>query len=86
MGFHKVSPTRNMRTPRAHLERKENGDVYAVLKLGFKKDSPKFQYCFIGANVGTLTFKENIIIKHPKFKGIDAFEGWCMKYCAEHEI
>lgn len=86
MGFHKISPTRNMRLPHAHLDRKESGDVYGVLKLGFKKDSPMFRYCFIGSNTGTLTYKESIIAKHPKFKGLDAFERWCTRYVAEHEI
>ena len=37
MGFHKTSATRNMRQPQAHLDRRDNGDVYAVLKLNFKK-------------------------------------------------
>ncbi len=86
MGFHKTSATRNMRTTHAHLDRKENGDVYAVFKLNFKKDAPRFEYCFIGANAGVLAYDSKVINKHPKFKGIDAFEGWCRKYCAEHDL
>ena len=86
MGFHRTSATRNMRTTRAHLDRKENGDVYAVYKLGFTKDSSRFEYCFIGANVGVLAYDGKVINKHPKFKGIDAFEGWCRMYCAEHDL
>lgn len=75
-----------MRLPHAHLDRKESGEVYSVLKLGFKKDSPMFKYCFIGSNTGTLTYKESIIAEHPKFKGLDAFERWCTRYVAEHEV
>jgi len=86
MGFHKTSATRNMRTTHAHLDRKENGDVYAVFKLGFNKDASRFEYCFIGENVGILTYDGKEIANHPKFKGIDAFEGWCRKYCAEHDL
>ena len=86
MGFHTNKPSRNMRTTHAHLERKENGDVYGVFKLGFNKDASRFEYCFIGANVGVLTYDGKTINKHPKFKGIEAFEGWCRKYCAEHEL
>lgn len=86
MGFHKTSATRNMRTPRAHLDRKENGDVYAVYKLNFSKNAPRFEYCFIGEQAGVLTYEGKEIEKHPKFKGIDAFEGWCMKYVAENDL
>ena len=86
MGFHKTSATRNMRTTHAHLERKENGDVYAVFKLGFAKDASRFGYCFIGKDKNTLTFDGKVIERHPKFSGVDAFEGWCRKYCAEYEL
>lgn len=86
MGFHRTSATRNMRTTHAHLDRKENGDVFAVFKLGFTKDASRFEYCFIGASAGILTYDGKEIAKHPKFKGIDAFEGWCRKYCAEHDL
>ena len=75
-----------MRTLHAHLDRKENGDVYAVFKLGFSKNALRFEYCFIGSNAGVLTYDGKVINKHPKFKGIDAFEGWCRKYCAEHDL
>ena len=85
MGFHKTSATRNMRVTHAHLERKENGDIYGVFKLGFTKDASRFEYCFIGENVGVLSYDGKVINKHPKFKGIDAFEGWCRKYCVEHD-
>ena len=86
MGFHKTSATRNMRTPKAHLDRKDNGDVYGVFKLGFTKDASRFEYCFIGKNSGALTFDGAEIAKHPHFKNIDAFEGWCRKYCAENDL
>lgn len=86
MGFHRTSATRNMRTTHAHLETKENGDVYAVFKLAFKKDASRFEYCFIGASVGILTYDGKVIPKHPKFRNIGAFEAWCRKYCAEHEL
>lgn len=86
MGFHKTSATRNMRTTHAHLERKDNGDVYAVFKLGFAKNASRFEYCFIGTGSGILTYDDKEISKHPKFKGVDAFEGWCRKYCAEHDL
>lgn len=86
MGFHRVSATRNMRTTHAHLDRRENGDIYAVYKLGFKKDSPCFEYCFIGEKFNVLTYKGDLIEKHPKFKGIDSFENWCRKYTAEHDL
>ncbi len=69
MGFHKTSATRNMRTPRAHLDRKENGDVYAVYKLGFSKDAPRFEYCFIGEQAGVLTYEGKVIEKHPHCLG-----------------
>ena len=86
MGFHKTSATRNMRQTKAHLDCRENGDVYALLKLNFKKDAPKYEYCFIGENAGILTFEGSIIEKHPKFKNIDAFESWCRRYTAEHDL
>ena len=86
MGLHGTSATRNIHTPRAHLDRKENGDIYAVYKLGFTKDVPRFEYCFIGGQAGVLTYEGKVIERHPKFKGIDAFEGWCMKYVAEHDL
>lgn len=75
-----------MRTPHAHLERKENGDVYAVLKLGFTKNASRFEYCFIGEKSGILTYDGNVLVKHPKFKNINTFEGWCNTYCAEHDL
>ena len=86
MGFHKTSATRNMRQPQAHLDRRDNGDVYAILKLNFKKDAPKYEYCFIGENAGTLSFNGTIIEQHPHFKNINAFESWCRKYTAEHDL
>lgn len=86
MGFHKISASRNMRTPHAHLDRKENGDIVGVYKLGFSKNAARFEYCFIGANVGLLSYEGEEIHRHPRFKNISAFEGWCMKYCAEHEL
>jgi hypothetical protein len=86
MGFHKTSATRNMRTTHAHLDRKENGDIYAIFKLDFTKDASRFEYCFIGANVGVLAYDGKVIDKHPKFRNIGAFEAWCRKYCAEHDL
>lgn len=91
MGFHKTSATRNMRQTHAHLDRKENGDVYAIFKLGFTKDSSRFEYCFIGSRFNILTYHNSkgrvaLIGKHPKFKGVDTFESWCSKYCAEHDL
>ncbi len=86
MGFHKISATRNMRVTRAHLDRKENGDIYAVWKTDFSKDAPRFEFCFIGEQAGVLTYEGNVIERHPKFRGIDAFEGWCRKYSAEHDL
>ena len=86
MGIHKISPTRNARTPRAHLGRKDNGDIYSVYKLGFTKDASRFEYCFIGADMGRLTFDGIEIPKHPKFKNINDFEAWCSRYCAEHDV
>ena len=56
MGFHKTSATRNMRQTYAHLDRKENGDIYAIFKLDFTKNASSFEYCFIGANVGVLAY------------------------------
>lgn len=73
-----------MRTPHAHLDRRCDGEVYGVLKLGFTKDASRFEYCFIGEKQGELTFDGAIIGEHPKFKGIDAFESWCNRYAAEH--
>ena len=75
-----------MRQTHAHLDRKENGDIYATFKLDFTKNASRFEYCFIGASVGILTYDSKEIAKHPKFKGIDAFEAWCRKYCAEHDL
>lgn len=86
MGFHKTSATRNMRQPQAHLDRRDNGDVYAILKLNFKKDAPKYEYCFIGEKAGILFFNGTIIEQHPHFKNINAFESWCRKYTAEHDL
>lgn len=75
-----------MRTTHAHLERKENGDIYGVLKLGFRKDAQSYEYCFLGEDANTLTFDGKVIEKHPKFKNISHFEGWCLRYTAEHDI
>ena len=75
-----------IRQPRAHLERTDNGDVYAILKLGFRKDERRYRYCFIGEDKGTLTFDGKVIAKHPAFKNISQFEGWCMRYTAEHDL
>ena len=86
MGFHKTSATRNMRTPHAHLSRKKNGDIYAVYKLGFSKNASRFEYCFIGEYFNVLTYNDNVIDKHPEFKGIDAFERWCDRYAAENDL
>ena len=86
MGFHRTSATRNMRTPRAHLDVRCDNNVYGVYRLGFSKNSPSFEYCFIGEEAGTLTFEGNVIDKHPKFKAIDALEKWCRCYVAEHDL
>lgn len=75
-----------MRKPHAHLSRKENGDIYAVYKLGFSKNASRFEYCFIGEYFNVLTYNGNVIGKHPEFKGIDAFERWCDRYAAEHDL
>ena len=86
MGFHRNQRGTTDRQPRANLERKENGDIYATYKLSFKKDAPRYEYCFIGERANTLTFKGRIIEKHPAFTNISQFEGWCMRYTAEHDI
>ena len=75
-----------MRVPRAHLDRKENGDVYAVYKTSFTKDAPRFEYCFIGEEAGVLTYGGGVIDKHPRFNNIGSFEAWCMRYSAEHYL
>ena len=86
MGVHLCEGSRDLRQTRAHLDRKENGDIYAVLKLSFKKDAKKFEYCFIGSEVGRLTFEGEDINRHPKFKNIGQFEDWCNRYTATHDI
>ena len=86
MGFHKYSATRDLRQPHAHLDKKENGDIVGVLKMSFKKDAPKFEYCFMGENLNTLTYEACVIERHPKFKNIEQFENWCLRYKAEHDI
>lgn len=86
MGFHKTSASRNMRTPEAHLERRDNGDIYAYLKCGFTKNAKRFEYCFIGEQYDTLTFDGHRIEKHPRFTSIDKFETWCNRYKAEHDL
>lgn len=86
MGFHKNKRGTVQRQTRAHLDRKENGDIYGVYKLGFRKDDKRFEYCFIGGDVNILTFDGVIIEKHPRFKNIDHFENWCRRYTAEHDI
>ena len=86
MGRHLYGRGTTQRQPRPHLERKENGDIYGVLKLSFKKDAQRFEYCFLGENENTLTFEGNVIDKHPRFKNISKFEGWCLRYLAEHDI
>lgn len=75
--------SKNVRITHAHLDRKENGDIYGVFKLDFTKNASRFEYCFIGDEVGTLTFDGEVIDNHPTFKSIDRFEGWCRKYLAE---
>ena len=76
----------NMKGTIAHLDRRENGDIYGVYKLGFKKNSPRFEYCFIGDKVGTLTYEGKVINGNPEFENINKFEGWCRRYVAEHDI
>ena len=73
----------DIRTTHAHLEIRAD-EIYGVFKLGFKKDSPQFEYCFIGENCGSLTYEGETIQKHPTFKNVDKFEGWCRRYIAEH--
>lgn len=67
-----------MRIKQAHLDRTENGDI-----VGKYYD---FVYYFTGVKINTLLLKDEEIIKHPKFKGISAFESWCMRYYAEHDV
>lgn len=86
MGFHKNKRGTTYRQTRAHLERKENGDIYATYKLSFKKDAQRYEYCFIGEKAGILTFDGRVLEKHPAFKNISHFENWCMKYTAEHDM
>ncbi len=86
MGIHTTSPTRNKRQTHAHLDRRVNGEIYGVLKMGFTKDAPRFEYCFMGTQEGVLTFNGIVIDARPKFKGIEVFEGWCLRYCAEYDI
>ena len=86
MGFNKTSASRNMRIPQAHLDRRENGDIYCYLKCGFTKDAKRFEYCFIGEQSNTLTFDGKKIEKHPVFKNISQFESWCNRYKAENDI
>ncbi len=86
MGFHKVSATRNMRITHAHLDRKDNGEIYGVFSLGFKKDASKYEYCFIGQRQNVLTFDGGVISKHPLFKNISQFENWCRRYTVEHDL
>lgn len=75
-----------MRTPHAHLDRKQNGDIYAVYKLGFSKDAPRFEYCFLGEQKNTLTYGDKILEKHPAFKNVTTFEAWLRKYVAENDL
>lgn len=83
MGIHSGGRGTVHRISHAHLDRKENGDVYAVFKV--EKDK-SFEYCFIGNEVGKLTLAGVVIDKHPKFKNIEKFENWCRVYTAEHDI
>lgn len=86
MGIHLKAGSRDMRQTRAHLDRKENGDIYGVYKLSFKKDAQRYEYCFMGSKEGTLTFDGEVIEKHPKFKNVVQFENWCNVYTAEHDV
>ena len=83
MGIHKYGRGTVQRMSHAHLERKENGDIYGVFKV--EKDKV-FEYCFIGDEVGKLTLAGEVIGRHPKFKNIVKFEDWCRVYTAEHDI
>lgn len=82
MGIHRYERGTTFRMKRAHLERKENGDIIAEYTPDKHK---RFEYIFIGESKDTLTLNGQIINKHPKFKHIFAFEGWCMRYSAEHD-
>lgn len=86
MGIHLYERGTVQRQTVAHLNRKENGDIYGVYKLSFKKDAKRYEYCFIGSNAGLLTFDGTVIPKHPKFKNIVQFENWCRRYSAEHDL
>lgn len=81
MGIHRYDRGTCFRMKRAHLVRRENGDIYASY---IPKKEVDFEYCFIGSDINQLTLNDKIIDKHPKFKHINHFEEWCMKYCAEH--
>ena len=86
MGIHLKGGSSSMRQTHAFLDRKTNGDIYAVLKLNFKADAKRFEYCFIGKEKVKLTFDGKEIAEHPVFLNIEKFEGWCNVYTAEHDI
>lgn len=85
MGSYKHA-SRDLRQTKAHLDLRGDGVIYGVYNLDFKKDASRFEYCFMGGSANTLTFDGKEIEKHPKFKGVEQFEGWCRKYVAEHDI
>ena len=84
MGIHTCGRGTVQRQIRAHLDRRDNGDVYAVLKV--RGTDKKYEYCFLGKDAGTLMLACEEIKKHPKFKNISHFEDWCNRYTAEHDI
>lgn len=86
MGIHANKRGTVQRSPRAHLERTENGEIFGVYRLGFSSEAKRFKYCFIGTRAGVLTFDGREITRHPRFKNISQFEGWCMRYTAEHDL
>ena len=69
----------NIKIKHAKIDR-ENGHYICVYKIDAKT---VFKWDWQGNQVLTLNDKA---IGKRQYKTLDAFEGWCMRYCAENDI
>ena len=69
----------NIRMKHARIDR-EDGHYICVYRIDSKTF---FKWNWQGDRVLTLN---GMTIGKKQFKTLDAFEGWCMRYCAENEV
>ena len=73
-------PCTDVRIKHAQLIKDDQGRICADMKSQNKSRDTSARYCF---EDNTLVIAGKLIKKHPKFKNIEKFEGWVMKYFVE---